>query len=80
VKISCKEDHICRTNFAKKWNEICMKQLASGKCMENNCFPRTLKFKMICCRRYVLKEDGLLLNTSIFSIKEMVSCGILSCL
>jgi hypothetical protein len=30
----------------KKWNEICMKQLASGKHMENNCFPRTLKFEM----------------------------------
>jgi hypothetical protein len=39
VKISCKEDvHICRTNFAK--------QLASGKHMENDCFPRTLKFEM----------------------------------
>ena len=29
-----------------KWNKICMKQLAGGKHMENNCFPRTLKFKM----------------------------------
>jgi hypothetical protein len=28
----------------KKWNELCMKQLAGGKRMENNCFPRTLKF------------------------------------
>jgi hypothetical protein len=47
VKISCKEDvHICRTNFVKKWNEICMKQLAVGKHMENDCFSRTLKFKM----------------------------------
>jgi hypothetical protein len=26
----------------KKWNEIYMKQLADGKHMENDCFPRTL--------------------------------------
>jgi hypothetical protein len=30
----------------KKWNEIYMKQLADGKHMENDCFPRTLKFEM----------------------------------
>jgi hypothetical protein len=30
----------------KKWNEICMKQLVGGKHMENDCFPRTLKFEM----------------------------------
>jgi hypothetical protein len=30
----------------KKWNEIYMKQLAGGKHMENDCFPRTLKFEM----------------------------------
>jgi hypothetical protein len=30
----------------KKWNKIRMKQLASGKHMENDCFPRTLKFEM----------------------------------
>jgi hypothetical protein len=29
-----------------KWNEICMKQLAGGKHIENDCFPRTLKFEM----------------------------------
>jgi hypothetical protein len=29
-----------------KWNEIHMKELASGKCMENDCFLRTLKFEM----------------------------------
>jgi hypothetical protein len=47
VKISCKEDvHICRTNFAKKWNEICNEQLASRKHMENDCFSRALKFEM----------------------------------
>jgi hypothetical protein len=34
----------------KKWNEIHMKQVASGKHMENNCFLRTLKFKMIAYR------------------------------
>ena len=39
--------YICHTNFAKKWNEICIKQLAGGKCMENNCFMRTLKLEMI---------------------------------
>jgi hypothetical protein len=25
---------------------MCMKQLAGGKHMENDCFPRTLKFEM----------------------------------
>jgi hypothetical protein len=30
----------------KKWNEICMKELAGGKYMENKFFLRTLKFKM----------------------------------
>jgi hypothetical protein len=29
-----------------KWNEICMKQLAGGKHIENDCIPRTLKFEM----------------------------------
>jgi hypothetical protein len=29
-----------------KWNEIHMKQLVGGKHMENDCFPRTLKFEM----------------------------------
>jgi hypothetical protein len=48
VMISCKKDvHICHTNFAKKkWNKIHMKQLIGGKRMQNNCFPRTLKFEM----------------------------------
>jgi hypothetical protein len=32
VKISCKEDHICRTNFAKK--------------MERNSHERTSRWKM----------------------------------
>jgi hypothetical protein len=31
----------------KKWNEIRMKQLAGRKHMENDCFPRTLKFEML---------------------------------
>jgi hypothetical protein len=31
----------------KKWKEIRMKELAGGKCMENDCFLRTLKFKML---------------------------------
>jgi hypothetical protein len=30
-----------------KWNKICMKQLVGGKHMENDCFPRTLKFEMV---------------------------------
>jgi hypothetical protein len=30
----------------KKWNKIHMKELAGGKCMENDCFLRTLKFEM----------------------------------
>jgi hypothetical protein len=29
-----------------KWNEICMKQLASGKHTGNDYFMRTLKFEM----------------------------------
>jgi hypothetical protein len=32
--------------WQKKLNEICMKQLAGGKHMENDCFPRTLKFEL----------------------------------
>jgi hypothetical protein len=31
----------------KKWNEICMKQLAGGKHVENNCLLRTLQFEML---------------------------------
>jgi hypothetical protein len=31
----------------KKWNKICMKQLAGGKHMENNCFLRTFKFEIL---------------------------------
>jgi hypothetical protein len=47
VKISCKEDvHICRTNFTKNIEQIRMKQLAGAKCMENECFMKTLKFEM----------------------------------
>jgi hypothetical protein len=47
VKISCQKNvHICRTNFTKNWNEICMKELGGGKCMENDCFLRTLKFEV----------------------------------
>jgi hypothetical protein len=30
----------------KKWNKIGMKELAGGKCMENDCFLRTFKFEM----------------------------------
>jgi hypothetical protein len=30
-----------------KWNEICMKELAGGKHMENDYFPGTLKFEMV---------------------------------
>jgi hypothetical protein len=48
MKISYKEDvHICHTKFTKNWNEIYMEQLADGKCIENNCFLRTLKFEMM---------------------------------
>jgi hypothetical protein len=50
VKISCKEDvHICHTNFAKKMERNSHERtrlLAGGKCMENDCFLRILKFKM----------------------------------
>jgi hypothetical protein len=47
VKISYKEDaHICRTSFAKKMEQNLYKKLASGKRMENDCFPRTLEFRM----------------------------------
>jgi hypothetical protein len=41
----------------KKWNEIRMKELAGGKCMENNCFLRTLKFEML---RLILGNDEVL--------------------
>jgi hypothetical protein len=34
-------------NLQKKWNEICMTQLPGGKCVENDCFPRTLMFEML---------------------------------
>jgi hypothetical protein len=48
LKILCKEDvHIYHTNFTKKWNKIHMEQLAGGKLIENDCFSRTLKFKML---------------------------------
>jgi hypothetical protein len=33
-------------NLQRKWNKIRMKQRADGKHMENDCFPRTLKYKM----------------------------------
>jgi hypothetical protein len=36
----------------KKWNEIRMKELAGGKCMENDCFLRTLKFEMYCLKKF----------------------------
>jgi hypothetical protein len=38
-----------------KWNEICMKQLAGGKCMENDCFLRTLKFEMLVYHDFLTK-------------------------
>jgi hypothetical protein len=31
----------------KKWNKIHMEQLASGKRIENNYFPRTLTFEIM---------------------------------
>jgi hypothetical protein len=37
---------VIQTLQKRKWNEISMKQLAGGKHMENDCFPRTLKFEM----------------------------------
>jgi hypothetical protein len=43
-----------------KWNEICMKQLAGGKHMENDCFPRTLKFEMDPCQQ---KNSQLYIHT-----------------
>ena len=57
----------------KKWNEICMKQLACGKQMENNCLPRTLKLKMESCKlshvelNFFVHEKGLF--TFIYSLK-----------
>jgi hypothetical protein len=39
-----------------KWNKICMKQLASGKHMENDCFLRTLKFEKLYCRSVFLQQ------------------------
>jgi hypothetical protein len=51
VKISYKEVHIYRTNFAKK-----MEQLVGGKHMENDCFPRTLKIEMILMKFWKLEQ------------------------
>jgi hypothetical protein len=60
VKISYEEDvHIYHTSFTKKWNEIGMEQLVSGKCIENDCFPRTLKFEMLCLNRTLEESDWL---------------------
>jgi hypothetical protein len=39
-----------------KWKEICMKQLADGKHMENDYFPRTLKFEMRLLRSIIFKR------------------------
>jgi hypothetical protein len=48
VKISCKEDvHICRTNFAKQMEQNLHETLAGRKHMENDYFPRTLKFERL---------------------------------
>jgi hypothetical protein len=47
----------------KKWNKICMKQLDGGKHMENDCFPRTLKFEMWWVRgefRLILENEEVL--------------------
>jgi hypothetical protein len=56
VKISCKEDvHICRINFEK------IIELAVGKCMENDCFLRTLKFEM-----YYLPAPSVLTPKEVF--------------
>jgi hypothetical protein len=37
-----------------------MKQLAGGKHMENDCFPRTLKFEMYTCIFALLEYQKLL--------------------
>jgi hypothetical protein len=44
VKILYKEDvHIFVQILQIKWNKTCMKQLASGKRMENDCFSEDLE-------------------------------------
>jgi hypothetical protein len=54
-------------NLQKKWNKIRMKQLASRKHMKNDCFPRTLKFKMSVLAG--LGKDGLY-SCSPFALKD----------
>jgi hypothetical protein len=48
MKISCKENvHICHTNFVKKMEQNLHETTSWWKTYGNNCFPRTLKFKML---------------------------------
>jgi hypothetical protein len=57
----------------KKWNEICMKELAGGKCMENDCFLRTLKFEMIARRplKYWFLNVMVMLFSTLFILYSM---------
>jgi hypothetical protein len=46
-----------------KWNEIFMKQLAGRKHMENDCFPRTLKFEMrVLKKKFILPIESWFFN------------------
>jgi hypothetical protein len=61
----------------KKWNEICIKQLADGKYIENDCFPRTLKFEMLYFAPYVFYNAKHFLHQLYSFI--IFSCPLCSC-
>jgi hypothetical protein len=54
----------------KKWNEIRMKELVGGKCMENDCFLRILKFEMQDhgCLAWLTLEGKKLVTQSLFAL------------
>ena len=59
-----------------KWNKICIKQLAGGKHMENNCFLKTLKFKMTFSMQLHVGRDTRsinILNVGPLVLKEATS-------
>jgi hypothetical protein len=51
-----------------KWNEIYMKQLAGGKHMENDCFPRTFEMKYKPHRKLVVMYESMQLLSTYFTI------------
>jgi hypothetical protein len=54
----------------KKWNEIRVKELTGKKCMENDCFLRTLKFEMCIILRRIHFFLKFLLHGSSILLKD----------